>query len=125
MALWRLRYKFSLRDLSEMFLLRGIVFSYEAVRDWKAKLPPTLADSLRRRRRCKAGRSWYVNETYLKVQGATPVACAMGQRIRPPALQRRHAHTDLTRDKLDRRTLRRHSRATIRSLYACPYRATC
>jgi transposase-like protein len=28
---WRLRDKLSLRDLPEMFALRGIVFSYEAV----------------------------------------------------------------------------------------------
>jgi transposase-like protein len=35
-----------------MFLIRGIVFSYEAVRDWEAKLAPTLAGALRRRRRC-------------------------------------------------------------------------
>ena len=63
-------YKLSLRDLAEMFLIRGIVFSYEAVRDWEAKLTPALADSLRRRRRRgKVGRSWYVDETYVKVQG--------------------------------------------------------
>jgi putative transposase len=68
-VLWRLRYKLSLRDLSEMFLIRGIVFSYEAVRDWEAKLTPALTDHLRRRRRGKVGRSWYVDETYLKVQG--------------------------------------------------------
>ena len=37
-VLWRLRYKLSLRDLPEMFLIRGIVFSHEAVRDWEAKL---------------------------------------------------------------------------------------
>src|SRR5215212_7060597 len=30
-VLWRLRYKLSLRDLPEMFAVRGIVFSYEAV----------------------------------------------------------------------------------------------
>src|SRR5271155_3138621 len=30
-VLWRLRYKLALRDLPEMFLIRGIVFSYEAV----------------------------------------------------------------------------------------------
>ena len=30
---WRLRYKLSLRDLPEMFLIRGIEFSYEAVRN--------------------------------------------------------------------------------------------
>ncbi|MFL5280340.1 MAG: hypothetical protein ACJ8AW_04935 [Rhodopila sp.] len=33
LVLWRLRHKLSLRDPSEMFLLPGIVFSYEAVRD--------------------------------------------------------------------------------------------
>src|SRR6201993_3735046 len=67
-VLWRLRYKLSLRDLAEMFLIRGIVFSYEAVRDWEAKLTPALAEKLRRRRG-KVGRSWYVDETYVKVQG--------------------------------------------------------
>jgi len=39
---WRLRYKLSLRNLPEMFLLRGIEFTYEAVRDWEAKLTPLL-----------------------------------------------------------------------------------
>jgi putative transposase len=68
-VLWRLRYKLALRDLPEMFLIRGIVFSHEAVRDWEAKLTPALAESLRRRRRGKAGRSWYVDETYIKVHG--------------------------------------------------------
>jgi putative transposase len=66
---WLLRYKLALRDLPEMFLIRGIVFSHEAVRDWEAKLTPVLAESLRRRRRGKAGRSWYVDETYIKVHG--------------------------------------------------------
>src|SRR5271163_1083288 len=37
-VLWRLRYALSLRDLAEMFLTRGIVFSHEAVREWEAKL---------------------------------------------------------------------------------------
>ena len=68
-VLWRLRYKLSLRDLPEMFLVRGLVFSHEAVREWEAKLTPTLAEELRRRRRGKAGRSWHVDETYLKVDG--------------------------------------------------------
>ena len=54
-GLWRLRYKLSLRDLPEMFAVRGIVFSYEAVREWKAGLTPALAEDLRRRRRGKVG----------------------------------------------------------------------
>src|SRR5215216_1050593 len=71
-VLWRLRYRLTLRDLAEMFLLRGIVFSYEAVREWEAKLASLLADELRRRRRSKGGarsRRWHVDETYLKVGG--------------------------------------------------------
>ncbi len=68
-VLWRLRYKLSLRDLPEMFLVRGMVFSHEAVREWEAKLTPALAEELRRRRKGRVGRSWYVDETYLKVDG--------------------------------------------------------
>jgi transposase-like protein len=71
-VLWRLRYRLTLRDLSEMFLLRGVVFSHEAVRQWEAKLAPVLAGELRRRRHGKGGarsRHWHVDETYIKVRG--------------------------------------------------------
>jgi putative transposase len=71
-VLWRLRYRLTLRDLSEMFLIRGIVFSHEAVREWEAKLAPALADELRQRRHGRGGagrRCWHVDETYLKVGG--------------------------------------------------------
>jgi putative transposase len=53
-VLWRLRYKLSLRDLAEMFLIRGFVFTYEAARDWEAKLTPALAEELRRSRKAKS-----------------------------------------------------------------------
>src|SRR5829696_6691884 len=71
-VLWRLRYRLTLRDLAEMFLIRGIVFSYEAVREWEAKLAPVLTDELRQRRRGRSGagrRHWHDDETYLKVRG--------------------------------------------------------
>jgi transposase-like protein len=66
---WRLRYKLSLRDLAEMFLLRGFEFTHEAVRDWEARFAPSLAEELRSRRSGQAGRSWYFHETYVKVAG--------------------------------------------------------
>jgi transposase-like protein len=68
---FRLRYKLSLRDLAEMFLLRGIEFSHETVRQWEALLTPTLISALRRRRGggSHVGRSWYTDETYIKVRG--------------------------------------------------------
>ena len=69
-VLWRLRYKLSLRDLAEMFLDRGFEFTHEAVRDWEARFAPLLAEHLRAKRRGHAGRSWYVDETYVKVNGA-------------------------------------------------------
>ena len=68
-VLWRVRYKLSLRDLAEMFLERGVVFTHEAVREWEAKLAPVLSETLRKQRRGKVGRSWYCDETYLKVKG--------------------------------------------------------
>jgi putative transposase len=68
-VLWRLRYKLSLRDLAEMFLERGFVFTHEAVREWEERFAPLLTERLRAKRRGKAGRSWYVDETYLKVHG--------------------------------------------------------
>jgi transposase-like protein len=67
-VLW-LRYKLSLRELAEMFLIRGFVFTYEAVRDWEAKLRPALAEELRRSRKGKVGRSWYADETYVRMHG--------------------------------------------------------
>jgi putative transposase len=66
---WRFRYKLSLRDLAEMFLQRGITFTHEAVREWEAKLAPLLGEALRKRRHGVVGQSWYVDETYVRVQG--------------------------------------------------------
>src|SRR5215471_20957520 len=68
-VLWRVRDKLSLRDLAEMFLERGVVFTHEAVREWEAKLAPLLSETLRKQRHGKVGRSWYCDETYLKVKG--------------------------------------------------------
>ena len=67
--LWRFRYKLSLRDLAEMFLQRGLSFTHEAVREWENKLAPLLSETLRKRRHGAVGQSWYVDETYVKVQG--------------------------------------------------------
>jgi putative transposase len=68
----RLRYRLTLRDLSEILLLRGIEVSHETVRDWETKLLPVMGEELRKcrhGRRRGSGVSWYVDETYLKVRG--------------------------------------------------------
>jgi len=68
-VLWRLRYNLTLRDLAEMFLERGLVFTHEAVREWERRFAPLMAEELRKRRCGKRGRKWYVDETYVKVKG--------------------------------------------------------
>ncbi len=68
----RLRYRLTLRDLSEIMALPGIEVCDEAVRNWEAKLLPIMGDALRKRRhgrRRGGGTSWHVDETYLKVRG--------------------------------------------------------
>ncbi len=65
-VLWHLRYKLSLRDLAEMFLVRGFEFTHEAVRDWEARFAPFIAQELRARCRGKADHSWYIGETLCK-----------------------------------------------------------
>src|SRR3954463_15711987 len=64
-VLFRLLFKLSLRDLMQLFLIRGYEFSYETVRDWEARFAPLLADQVRRRRKGKVGRCWYVDETLI------------------------------------------------------------
>jgi transposase-like protein len=52
-----------------MFLTRGFIFTYEAVREWEAKLTPALAENPRRKRKGRVGRSWYIEETYIRMRG--------------------------------------------------------
>ena len=46
----RLRYRLTLRDLSEIMLLRGFTVSHECIRQWEAKLLPVMGEALRMRR---------------------------------------------------------------------------
>jgi putative transposase len=73
--LWRFRYKLSLQDLAEMFLQRGLSFTHEAVREWEHKLTLLLSKALRKRRHGPVGASWYVDETYIRIQGRWCYLC--------------------------------------------------
>ncbi len=68
-VLWRLQYKLSPRNVAEMFLTRGFTFTHETVRAWEERLAPLLTAQLKARRRGKAGSTWHVDETYVKVEG--------------------------------------------------------
>ena len=60
---WRLRYKLSLRDLSELLTNEGITISHETVREWEAKFAPVIEQDLREQRKGEASKSWHVDET--------------------------------------------------------------
>ena len=68
-VLWRLRYKLSFRDVAELLLERGFEVRHETIREWEFRFAPLLAEQLRAKRRGRAGVSWYLDETYVKVSG--------------------------------------------------------
>jgi len=66
---WRLRYKLGFRDVAELLLQRGFDVSHETIRLWEFRFAPLVSENLRTKRRGKAGVSWYLDETYIKVSG--------------------------------------------------------
>ena len=70
-AIW-LYYRFSLsyRDVEELLAERGIIVTYEMVRQWCLKFGQQYANQLRRRRP-KPGDKWYCDEVFLKINGKT------------------------------------------------------
>ena len=68
-VLWRLRYKLGFRDVAELLLERGYEVTHETIRGWETRFAPLLGERLRAKRRGHASRSWYIDETYVKVAG--------------------------------------------------------
>jgi len=48
---------------------RGWNFRILRVREWEERFAPLLSAQLKAKRRGQAGKSWYVDETYIKVHG--------------------------------------------------------
>ncbi len=63
----RLQDKLSLRHVAETVLTRGFSFTHETVCDWEERFTLLLTARLKARRRGKAGRTWHVDETDVKV----------------------------------------------------------
>ena len=65
-----LYYRFSLsyRDVEELMAARGVVLSYETVRQWCRKFGQHSAKELRRRR-AQTGDKWHLDEVFLKING--------------------------------------------------------
>ncbi|VTU46056.1 hypothetical protein E5P2_00479 (plasmid) [Variovorax sp. PBL-E5] len=63
-----LRYKLSLRDLVEMMAERDLAIAPTTIMRWVQRFVPELEKRWNRVAR-KAGRSWRVDETYVKIRG--------------------------------------------------------
>jgi putative transposase len=65
-----LYYRFSLsyRDVEELMAARGVVLSYETVRQWCRKFGQHAAKELRRCR-AQTGDKWHLDEVFLKING--------------------------------------------------------
>ena len=48
---------------------RGFDIIHETIRAWEFRFAPHVAEKLRKRRHGRSGRSWYLDETYVKVNG--------------------------------------------------------
>jgi transposase-like protein len=65
---WYLRYKLSLRDLVEMMAERGLSLAHTTILRWVQRYVPEF-EKRWNRFALQAGRSWRVDETYVKVHG--------------------------------------------------------
>ncbi|MFM0131705.1 IS6 family transposase [Paraburkholderia sediminicola] len=65
---WYVAYPLSLRHLEQMMAERGISVDHSTVHRWALKLLPVLEKAFRRCKRA-VGRSWRMDETYIRVRG--------------------------------------------------------
>ena len=68
-AVWLyFRFSLSFRDIEELLAQRGIVVTYETVRQWCLKFGQSYANEVRRRRP-HCGDKWYLDEIFLTIRG--------------------------------------------------------
>lgn len=77
---WYLRFKLSLRDLVEMMAERGLDLAHTTIMRWVQRFVPEFEKRWNRFARA-AGRSWRVDETYVKVRGKGSVAISRSRRV--------------------------------------------
>jgi len=65
---WYAAYPLSSRNIEEMMAERGVFVDHSTLHRWSIKVLPVLAAMFRRRKR-PVGRSWRMDETYVKVGG--------------------------------------------------------
>lgn len=62
------RFCLSFRDVEDLLAERGVVVSYESIRQWCAKFGPHYAKGLKRRQG-RLGDQWYLDEVFVRIRG--------------------------------------------------------
>ena len=62
------RYGLSFRDVEDLLAERGIIVSYETIRQWCAKFGPDYARRLKRRQG-RLGDTWFLDEVFISING--------------------------------------------------------
>jgi len=65
---WYVAYPISYRQLEEMMGERGVAVDHSTLNRWVIKYAPEFAKQFHRRQ-CPVGRSWRMDETYVKIKG--------------------------------------------------------
>ena len=65
---WYVAYPISYRQLEEMMGERGVAVDHSTLNRWVIKYAPEFEKAFRRRQ-CPVGRSWRLDETYVKIKG--------------------------------------------------------
>jgi len=62
------RFSLSFRDVEEILAMRGVILTYETVREWCLKFGQTYANRLRHKSP-QSGDRWHLDEVFLKING--------------------------------------------------------
>jgi transposase-like protein len=66
---WYLAYPLSYRNLEEMMRERGVEVDHSNIYRWVQKFTPQLEASFRKGKKRPMGKSWRMDETYIKIKG--------------------------------------------------------
>jgi putative transposase len=66
---WYLAYPLSYRNLKEMMAERGVHIDHTSIYRWVRKFTPKLEAAFRKSKKRSVGKSWRVDETYIKIKG--------------------------------------------------------
>jgi putative transposase len=66
---WYVSYSLSYRDIEELMLERGVKVDHSSLNRWVIHYAPLLENEFSKNHKRKAGRSWRMDETYIKVKG--------------------------------------------------------